>query len=201
MTCFDPCYLLYNWKNSNILKVICKFRKAIWPTNVQSVISAGEPIPEIWFRELPESKTLGTPSYYLAVGFLVSTAADQFLDSISVAKSKKEQTERAGDILFQQLVRMFRDPKTTTTTKDYDDDVLIDTLIFDWKEEKYAQGGYMYPKVGITPNDFKVLAEPFGRCFFAGEATNTNACCTVQAAIETGQRAAEEVVESVLMKY
>jgi monoamine oxidase len=51
----------------------------------------------------------------------------------------------------------------------------------------------MYPKVGMTRDHLCDLAEPWGGIFFAGEATNTNACCTVQAAMETGVRAANQV--------
>jgi monoamine oxidase len=55
----------------------------------------------------------------------------------------------------------------------------------------------VYPKVGITPADLQALAEPMGNIYFAGEATNTNACCTVQAAMETGLRAAKEVEDGL----
>lgn len=169
-------------------KVICRFQYPIWPTNVQSVISTGEPIPEIWFRAIPE----GADYLYLATGFLVSTAADKFLDSISIGKDRKTKQEMAGLILYKQVTKMFKHSNSKIPA--FSDDVLLDTILFDWKEDApFAQGGYMYPKVGITKEHLKRLAEPFGRCFFAGEATNTNACCTVQAAMETGQRAAKEV--------
>merc|ERR1712137_338945 len=40
----------------------------------------------------------------------------------------------------------------------------------------------------------RAMATPEGRIHFCGEATNTNACGTIQAAMETGVRAAKEVV-------
>jgi hypothetical protein len=77
------------------IKVICKFRRRFWPEKLQSVISAGLDIPEIWFKTLTmmeaddddddvdddDTHNTGT-DYYLAVGFLVSTAADQFLEKL-----------------------------------------------------------------------------------------------------------------------
>jgi len=178
------------------IKVIIKLRRRLWPSHLQSIISAGEqPIPEIWFRELTD-QTDGT-TYYLATGFLVSNAADDFVDLIrkgGVWLDDKERQEKAGTILFQQLVTMLQDTLPPDMNVDDPTQLVLDSLMFDWKDDApFVQGGYMYPRVGITPGHLHALAEPLGNCFFAGEATNTHACCTVQAAIETGQRAASEV--------
>lgn len=180
------------------VKVVVKLKERLWPSHLQSIISAGEPIPEIWFREMTDEQEM---TYYLATGFLVSDAADEFVDLVNsrVVQRGEIRHEIAGNILFQQLLSML----DTLLPKEIgvdDSSLLVDTLMFDWKDDApYAQGGYMYPRVGITPSHLQALAEPFGSCFFAGEATNTNACCTVQAAIETGLRAASQV-ESFLSK-
>ena len=72
----------------------------------------------------------------------------------------------------------------------------------DWKEDfPHVQGGYSFAKAGtILGRDIQALAEPMmnGRVLFAGEATNTGACCTVQAAMETGIRAAKEIIATLL---
>jgi len=196
----------------------------LWPSKLQSIIAADDddaPIPEIWFRDVPDRETSGK-THHLAIGFLVSKAAARFVDLIRTESdgNGNSRNKQAGMILLKQLVNMLDCPPpspsmistlttaqqqniTTTTTiaEQYYQSVLIDSFIFDWVDDApYVQGGYMYPKVGMTPQHLEALAEPMldDRFFFAGEATNTNACCTVQAAMETGQRAAREV-ESLLL--
>ena len=52
----------------------------------------------------------------------------------------------------------------------------------------------MYPRTGLTVRPhLQALADRNRRILLAGEATNTNACCTIQAAMETGIRAADQV--------
>lgn len=55
----------------------------------------------------------------------------------------------------------------------------------------------MFPKIGFSMAKLQALAEPCGNVHFAGEATNTNACCTVQAAMETGHREAIKIIEQI----
>ncbi|KAL3942113.1 MAG: hypothetical protein SGBAC_003650 [Bacillariaceae sp.] len=184
------------------VKVIVKLKERLWPEKVQSIIAAGELIPEMWFRELQDTTSMDQP-YYLATGFLVSSAADRFvallnrkLEGIKTNGHEGDRNTLAGQMLMEQLTKMLDShlPSNETATQDLDSNIL-DAMIFDWKDDApFAQGGYMYPKVGITPEHLEAMAAPHGRLFFAGEATNTNACCTVQAAIETGERAANQIV-------
>jgi monoamine oxidase len=176
------------------VKVMVKFSDRFWPSHLQSIISTGEPVPEIWFREMTDEETLKT--YYIATGFLVSDAADQFVDMVNKnCDLHKDRHEAAGRIVFQQLVKMLKTSISQEISIIADHSFrIVDSLMFDWNDDApYAKGGYMHPRVGITPNHLHALAKPYGRMIFAGEATNTNACCTVQAAIETGYRAASEV--------
>jgi monoamine oxidase len=66
-----------------------------------------------------------------------------------------------------------------------------------WLDDPWARGGYSF----VTPGAFgarHVLAQPLAnRLFFAGEATVTDSNpATVHGAIETGQRAAREILQS-----
>jgi monoamine oxidase len=69
-------------------------------------------------------------------------------------------------------------------------------LIADWGADPYIQGLYSYPTIHTTETSREALARPLsGKIFFAGEATNTlGASGTVHGAMETGWRAANEVV-------
>jgi len=65
-----------------------------------------------------------------------------------------------------------------------------------WSNDPFARGAYSFLPVGARLSDRAALAAPVGdRLFFAGEATETRGLsATVAGAIETGVRAAEEVL-------
>ncbi|CAJ1934396.1 unnamed protein product [Cylindrotheca closterium] len=184
------------------VKVIVKLKDRFWPVKLQSIIAAGELVPEVWFRDLQDTATAEQP-YCLATGFLMSSAADRFVallnEKLERANANGQESDRnalAGQMLMEQLAKMLKYHLSLngTTSQDLNANIL-DAMIFDWKTDApFAQGGYMYPKVGITPEHLEAMAAPHGRLFFAGEATNTNACSTVQAAIETGERASKEII-------
>lgn len=176
-----------------IVKVCCKFQDSnFWPLNLQSIIAAGQPIPEVWFRETDEGSCW-------IVGYLVSSTANEFVECIQELQSREYTDEIlhrerfAKDIMLQQLSAMLK-----VRLEDLQKNCIADqTILLDWKEDfPFIQGGYMFPKTGmILGGDLQALAEPMmdGRVFFAGEATNINACCTIQAAMETGIRSAKEI--------
>ena len=165
------------------LKFILKFSKRLWPSHLESVICASCDVPEMWFREYKQD-------CFTATCFLTSDCARNFLKCISNEEDgNKPCLEKAETLVMDQLSEMLRVPKSDLV------DAHLDSLLFDWSNHPFIQGGYMYPKVGMTQEHLCDLAEPEGNVFFAGEATNTNACCTIQAAMETGERAAKQVQE------
>jgi monoamine oxidase len=63
-----------------------------------------------------------------------------------------------------------------------------------WSEDPWSLGGYTYSPVGMG-DAREALAAPLGPLHFAGEATPTNGhIATVHGAIESGWRAADEVL-------
>lgn len=173
------------------IKVIVKLNKRLWPEKVQNVIAGDMPIPEIWFRTMSTgySNDEENQTFYLAIGFLTSEAAENLADKIDGLASH-DRNEKAAWFVLDQLSEMFQVDKKSV------EDSYVSAIIYDWNEVPSIKGGYMYPKVGIEKQDFYNMAKPLeNRLFFAGEATNTGACCTVQAAMETGVRAAEEIIK------
>lgn len=66
----------------------------------------------------------------------------------------------------------------------------------DWSADPWTQGGYSYTPVGAGDARARLAAPVGGTLFFAGEATCTNGhAATVHGAIESGRRAAGEVME------
>lgn len=65
-----------------------------------------------------------------------------------------------------------------------------------WKSDPYALGSYSFYKVGSTPASRRALAAPVGgRLFFAGEAVSLDSPSTVTGAFESGQDAAEALLD------
>lgn len=64
----------------------------------------------------------------------------------------------------------------------------------DWQEDPFARGAYSYALVGGSDSR-RTLAEPLdGTLFFAGEASDTEEAGTVTGALQSGIRAAREVL-------
>jgi monoamine oxidase len=165
-----------------IIKVVLRFQKRLWPPLVQNLVCAEEPVPEIWFRPWGDDVA--------AVGYLTSTAADDLVKATSPDDISDTKT-KAKEIFLKQLVKMFQGDWDTWYG------AVTEVEFHDWRDHPHIGGGYMYPKVGLTPGHVRELAKSQGRIFFGGEATNTNASATIQAAMETGIRAAKEVCSSL----
>lgn len=152
-----------------VMKLILKFRERPWPKGLQGLICADAlPIPELWFRDFEES--------HVAVCFLNSGFAKGMLELC-----KGDQAE-ATKIVLNQLSTVLSLPLSELELK------YVETRMHVWDV------GYMFPKVGLTPEYMEEMAKPHGNIYFAGEGTHTKACCTVQAAMETGIRAAQQIL-------
>lgn len=69
------------------------------------------------------------------------------------------------------------------------------SYIHDWHDDPFSRGAYSYlPVNGLE--DQQVLSEPLdNKLFFAGEATSVGHIGTVHGAIQSGQRAAQEILK------
>jgi monoamine oxidase len=71
----------------------------------------------------------------------------------------------------------------------------VDARILDWTKEPTVLGSYSYPSPGSSGLRGD-LAAVEGRLHFAGEATHTGGhFATVHGALETGERAVEEIID------
>ncbi|MBI1877640.1 MAG: FAD-dependent oxidoreductase [Chloroflexi bacterium] len=67
--------------------------------------------------------------------------------------------------------------------------------LVDWSGDAWTRGGYSYTPVGAGDARAKLATPVAQTLFFAGEATLTNGhAATVHGAIESGRRAAEEIL-------
>ena len=63
-----------------------------------------------------------------------------------------------------------------------------------WEHDPLARGGYAYFDPGFDPSLRAWLARPCGRLFFAGEHTSIKWQGYMNGAVESGRRAAAEIV-------
>ncbi|MER3426971.1 MAG: FAD-dependent oxidoreductase [Pyrinomonas sp.] len=112
--------------------------------------------------------------------------------------SRAERLLASGDVVEQaisSLCRIFGSERREM-------EALIEEVRWhDWSADPFARGSYSYIGVGglYAP---QALAQPVAdTLFFAGEATNTAGHeATVHGALQTGQRAAEEVIAALAKK-
>lgn len=99
--------------------------------------------------------------------------------------------EELVDIALGELGKLFGDAAMVR-------DEFQRGTVHDWCHDPYARGAYSYLRVGAG-SARSLLAEPAERTlFFAGEATSANGQAgTVNGALETGERAAAQVVAAL----
>jgi monoamine oxidase len=76
----------------------------------------------------------------------------------------------------------------------------IIAAIKDWTKEEYIRGGYSYPLITTSATDRETLSKPIkDKIFFAGEATDSSGDAgTINGALASAERAAREVIESIV---
>ena len=157
----------------NAVKLVLIFTERAWPEAVQNCICSDCLVPEMWYRQCPETKL------WVCTCFFTSVFADRV-----VALGKEKATNDA----LAQLFSMFNIINS---------DSFVTSEIYNWADIPSIRGGYSHPLPGITRQHVKDLAKAEGNVFFAGEATHTGACMTCHAAMETGVRACSEVLKSL----
>ncbi|ESA32063.1 amine oxidase [Leptolyngbya sp. Heron Island J] len=154
----------------HITKLMLKFDQPFWSKDLESCLTTLD--TQLWWR--PGWKRHNeTP---VLTAFTGATGADQ-LGSLG-----REGAIQAG---LQDLEQMFEMPLA---------DRLIDALFVDWQADPYARMAYSYvPVNGVGLRS--QLAQPVDQVlFFAGEATHPTRAATVHGALESGMRAAHEIL-------
>jgi len=153
-------------------KVVLRFKERFWSADVGSIGYASASRGEFrWYYSL--EKAVGLP-------ILVAFTSAQFGEEL---EKEDEHT------IFQRAMRVLR--KCYPHIEDP-----IGWIVTKWKSDPFAYGSYSYYKVGSTPQDYDILAEPVRNIlFFAGEATNRKFPGTVHGAYLSGKREAERIVK------
>ncbi len=168
----------------SVVKVLLRFREAFWEARVapggdeslekMSFMHSGESaIPTLW-SFLPVRAPL-------LMGWAGGPAGEA-LDGKSDQEILRIATEALARMFGMDVEEVRREVEGYR--------------VVDWKMDPYARGAYSYVAVGGL-DAMEMLARPIEKTlFFAGEATHYQGMSgTVSGAIETGERAAREVIE------
>lgn len=189
-------------KVSNSVKVFLAFDAPFWPEGLFDVVCAGCFLPEMWILKYPTTENVGRNSG-------ARMASDQGVDPSVPARTKEVVTFFAAGNLADELSRMERktvveraldqmdemfgtetDPKPSRSR-------LTGSYVADWRREELVGGAYTYPTLHAFGSR-EVVAAPDGESvFFAGEATHPGVNPCMQGAMETGLRAAAQVLSAV----
>lgn len=148
-------------------KLIYRFDKPYWDENMVYLLHRGK-TPRWW--------TNGN-----LISCFATAEAAEYLDSLSEWEAISEGLNELSQMLNnQQLKSNFRNIER-----------------FSWANEHYIGGGYAHVPAGAA-NARLELAKPEGKVFFAGEATAHHSNPqTVHGAIESGWRAAGEIMQAL----
>lgn len=117
----------------------------------------------------------------------------EVVTSSAFLPNRRELLRLAGGATVAVLVAGCRDPHLVESTGKVP--APLSMVRTSWSADQWALGSYSFLPVGAEPSMRRSLAEPLdGRVFFAGEATSLSAPATVHGALESGDRAAAEVV-------
>ncbi len=154
-------------------KVVLRFATKFWDDDVYAIRQQG-PESRRWHSWYDLTALHGQPT-------LLTFAAGQ------AAKEIREwEGEDVVESILEQLTRLYGDRV----------DLPIDVVITDWQDDPYSRGSYAYMTVGSTTADHDDLATPIGGVLhLAGEATWTDDPATVTAALESGWRAAANILQ------
>lgn len=133
----------------------------------------------------------GGASTFLRPGF-----SSKGCEGLFAAFTVGREAERRAGLADRELIAATAEELRSALPGVLDDRPPSAWAITRWVNDPFVRGAYSFPSPQSEPNDRLQLASPLsGRLFFAGEATHTEGePSTVHGALETGWRAAEEVI-------
>jgi monoamine oxidase len=154
-----------------VIKIVIRFRSAFWEERARDVAffhAPGAPFPTFW-NQLP-----------MRAPMLIGWAGGP--------KAVRMRAIEPDAIVARALHSL-----KTVFGRDLRDEI-ESVFVQDWQNDPYARGAYSYVRVG-GEGARDLLAEPLeGTLFFAGEATDSDEAGTVAGALQSGVRAAREIL-------
>ncbi|HYJ50641.1 MAG TPA: NAD(P)/FAD-dependent oxidoreductase [Microbacterium sp.] len=157
-------------------KIFLRFPTRFWDDGVYAIRQQG-PESRWWHSWYDLTALHGTPT-------LLTFAAGP------AAGETRDWTEKEiVDSVLTQLRRLYGDRVEKPTH----------VHVTDWQDDPFSHGSYAYMTVGSTTADHDILATPVGGVLhLAGEATWTDDPATVTAALNSGHRAAQNILQRAI---
>ena len=157
-------------------KIFLRFPTRFWDDGVYAIRQQG-PESRWWHSWYDLTALHGTPTL---LTFAAGPAAE---------KTRDWTEEEIVDSVLTQLRRLFGDRVEMPTH----------VHVTDWQDDPFSYGSYAYMTVGSTTADHDLLATPVGGVLhLAGEATWTDDPATVTAALYSGHRAAQTILQHAI---
>lgn len=155
------------------MKILLKFRQRFWDERMYFLHSDGF-LPQYWVPGKGKSDDAAVLTSFIG-GSRMETLTRMNVDPVRFAVEELDAIF-GGEIASKMFER---------------------GTVADWGADPYVRGLYSYPTIETTEADREALARSVnGKLFFAGEATDTTGHSgTVHGAMETGWRAAREVLQ------
>lgn len=163
----------------SVIKVVLRFRTAFWEK-----LDRGRYCNATFFHPREQAFPTFWTQVPVRTPLLVAWAGGPKADALT-GLPKARVVERA----LESLTAMFRDRSLIEAE-------LEGAWVHDWQRDPYARGAYAYETVGADDAHGELAKPVANTLFFAGEATGTEEVATVAGALESGQRAAGEVLAS-----
>jgi monoamine oxidase len=169
------------------MRAIIEFKKNFWGESTGYIMGSSN-VPE--FLSVGMSRSLFNSTLSITVNGSKATAYSSLGDDVITALLADVDLLYAGQ--GTQFVRRVVDAGGIEQGPIY--------VREDWTTNEHISGGYSTPLAGATNEDRKALGQPIDKkIFFAGEATDiTGNAGLVNGALASAERAAQEVVESIL---
>ena len=170
----------------SVVKVILKFAEAFWED--KKLPTAGEPAPNIVFMTSDPAANAAIPTWWtyypIRASVLTGWAGGPAAERLSHRPPRK-----IIDDALASLATITGVPRARLTK------LLIAAHVADWQADPLARGAYSYASVGNIEAPKKLAKPVENTLFFAGEATASDGIGgTVDAALESGRRAADEIL-------
>jgi monoamine oxidase len=165
----------------HVIRIVLRFRDIFWDTLARtepylpalSFLFSGDDVMPTWWTSYP----LMTPTI---TGWAGGPRAAKLIEQADTA------------IADQALNALARAMKVSRT---FLEDHLDAWHLHNWSNDPFARGGYSYVRVGGVDAPAQLGTPVEDTLFFAGEATDTlGRSGTVQAALASGKRAADEII-------
>lgn len=155
-------------------KCYLRFEKAFWPADVD------------WIEHIPTQPGVWTEW----VSFLRAAGQPVLLGFNAARRARDIESWSDADTVADAM-------KTLRTVYGPGIPDPVDTQITRWASDPFARGSYSFNALGATPRMRHDLSQPIARkLFFAGEATEKDHFGTAHGALLSGQRVAQEVINT-----